>query len=157
LRYALPLAAMLAALVLLWTLGPTGGVDPALAAGLAEDHVGHHGPSGQQYLVAESDPQALSRWFEEQIGRMMSLPATPPEGRLVGGQICLVNGERVAHAVYDVDGTTVSYYMVPQAGPEKRVHGSLDRLNYLAWDTPEGGVFVLGSRPARELALFSPR
>ena len=187
LQIALAIAASLAALVLLWRVGPRGGAESVWAAGLADDHRAHHGASGQEYVVSESDPAALSRWFEQRLGARVPLPETPLGNRLVGGQICFVNGYEVAHAIYEREGTagsegaasalgaadlerapgstgaadpqvrTVSFYVLPRvAGPDGMTQGEIAGLNFVAWDSPPGGVFVLGAEPAAELAAFHP-
>ena len=155
LRFGFALAASIVALLLVWTLVPRGGVSSALAAGLAEDHLEHHGPMGREYMVHERDQAALERWFEDRLGTMISLPDEAPMGELVGGQICIVNGRRVAHAMYQVNGEIVSYYVVPGVpGPPEPVTGGVEEVQFAAWSSPPGGVFVLGRGPADELSRF---
>ncbi len=153
--YGLAAAAVVAVLTIVWTLGPRGGVESALAAGLAEDHTGHHGSSQREGVFQSADPVEIGRWFEGRLGRPIAIPETPAGARLIGGQVCLVDGRRVAHAVYDVNGRTVSYFVVPHvSGPSEPTEGRVQDLNYVAWNSEPGGVFVLSSAPSRELVSF---
>jgi mycothiol system anti-sigma-R factor len=155
LLYGLAAAAMVAILAIVWTLSPRGGVESALAAGLAEDHSTHHGASEREGVFRSQDPAELERWFERQLGMSIDLPAAPAGARLVGGQVCLVGGRRVVHAVYDVNGATVSYFVVPNvSGPSRPTPGRVGDLNYVAWDSDPGGVYVLSSAPSSELMPF---
>jgi mycothiol system anti-sigma-R factor len=153
--YGLAAAAVIAVLAIVWTLGPRGGVGNALAAGLAEDHAGHHGPSQREGVFRSADRVELGRWFEGQLGMPIAIPGAPAGARLIGGQVCVVDGRRVAHAVYDVNGLTVSYFVVPHvSGPDEPTEGRVQDLNYVAWNSEPGGVFVLGSAPSRDLISF---
>ncbi|HEY7462021.1 MAG TPA: zf-HC2 domain-containing protein [Gemmatimonadota bacterium] len=153
--FGLAAAAAVAVLAIVWTLGPRGGVGSALAADLAEDHTDHHGPSQREGVFQSADPIELGRWFESRLGMPIAIPEAPAGARLIGGQVCVVDGRRVAHAVYDVNGLTVSYFVVPHvSGPDEPTEGRVQRLNYVAWNSAPGGVFVLGSAPSRELVSF---
>jgi mycothiol system anti-sigma-R factor len=153
--YGLALAAVVAALAIVWSLSPRGGVQSALAAGLAADHVNHHGASQREGMFQTDDPPELGRWFEQRLGTAVEIPGAPAGARLVGGQVCLVDGRRVAHTVYDVNGVTVSYFVVPKVrGPRSPSPGRVNDLNYVAWDSSPGGVYVLSSAPPSELMPF---
>lgn len=157
LRLGLAVAAVLAGVALLWTLLPRAGLADAWAAGLAADHRGGHGPSGRQALVVESDPDELTGWFEQRLGIELALPDAPPGAQLVGGQICPVNERRVAHAVYDVGGLTVSVYLVPEGrGGEEPEDGRSGELNYRAWPGDSRTTFAMGKVPPQELVRFAP-
>ena len=155
LRYALPLAAVLGALVLVRTLGPEG-LPRAWARGIAEDHAEHHGASGTDFLVREGDPERLAAWFRGETGEDLVLPPNPAGAELVGGLLCLVNDRRVPHAVYRVDGRLVSYYVLPDLSPAgDRVAGSVEDLNYVAWSRDGGTAVVIGRAPSEELTPFT--
>ncbi len=76
-RHGVALAAVLATVVLVWTLGPQDAVDQVWAAGAAKDHVSMHGASGTQNLVRQSDPTELARWFQRQLGASIPMPVAP--------------------------------------------------------------------------------
>ena len=155
--YGLAAAAVLVAIIGLWMLAPRRGGAEAWAAGLFDDHARHHGPSGRELLVAETNARDLERWFDRRLGLKLALPEWVGDGRLVGGQVCDVNGRRVAHAVYDLAGATVSYYVVPRGdAPEAPTRGEISSVRYLTWKSPSGGVFVLGAVAPSELELFRP-
>lgn len=158
LGYALAFAASFAAFLFLWALFPRGDVEQAWAAGLASDHTDHHGPASDAYLYREDDVRVLGRWFKSRLGIEVLLPDDVTGAQLVGGQVCLVNGRRVAHAVYEVAGVKLSYFMVPDvAGPDSIVAGAVQGVNYLAWDSPAGGVFVVGALPVEQLETLQLR
>jgi len=149
------LAAAAIAAFLLWTLVPRVGVDVALAAGLAEDHVGHHGPDTRQVAFESEDPVAVERWLAERLGMEFRLPPPPPGARLIGGQVCVVDGRQLAHAVYEIAGRAVSYFVVPhESGPARPTPGEIDGLNYVTWRSAPGQVVVLSSAPESELMPF---
>jgi mycothiol system anti-sigma-R factor len=153
--YGLALAAVVAALAIVWTLSPRGGVDSAVAAGLAADHMHHHGPSEREGMFQTADPATLDRWFEQRIAMAINIPPPPAGARLIGGQVCLVDGRRVAHAVYDLNGVTVSYFVVPKmGGPREPTPGRVEDVNYVALGSNPGGVYVVSSAPASELMPF---
>ena len=178
-RVAVGLATAAAVAVLLQTLGGRG-VGTALAADLASDHGEHHGPSGDAYLHDEEDPERLMRWFAGQ-GLTVPLPATPPGARLVGGQVCLVDGRRVGHAVYRLGGAMVSFFLVPERagvhGREDRSEdasgdpgasggrvreaetreGSVGQVRYASWEEPTGEAFVMSSAGEEPIARFTSR
>ena len=138
------------------TSGPS--VADVWAADLARDHAGHHGAGGIERLVPASSPAELERWFGAR-GIAVEVPPAPPGGRLVGGQVCDVNGEFVAHVVYALgDDGTVSRFTLPRIpGPDRAVDGQVESLHYVGWDTPAGGVFVLGDvGPAALARAFPP-
>jgi anti-sigma factor RsiW len=154
LRYALPLAAVLAALVLVRTLGPEG-LPRAWAQGLAQDHAEHHGASGTDFLVRETDPRRLAAWFSGEAGAAVELPAGPAGAELVGGLLCLVNGRRVPHAVYRLDGRLVSYYVLPEvAPPDQRVDGTVGDLRYVAWNDAGRTAVAIGGASVAALGSF---
>ncbi len=153
--YGFAVAAVVAALAIVWTLTPRGGVGTALAAGLAADHTDHHGVSEREGIFGSDDPAELGRWFEGRLGMAIDIPQAPAGARLIGGQVCLVDGRRVAHAVYDVNGVTVSYFVVPHvSGPREPTPGRVEDVNYVAWDSHPGGVYVVSSAPSSELMPF---
>lgn len=157
LRYAVALAAMLAAAVVLSVLGPRGAVESGWAADLARDHTLAHGASGTENVLNESDPGELTRWLERRVRAPVVLPERPSNGHLLGGRVCLVNGRRVAHAIYRVRGSIASYYVVPELGGSgATAQGRVDDLNYVAWGSPRARIFVMGSAPASELARLKP-
>jgi mycothiol system anti-sigma-R factor len=149
-------AAILAALLVLRTVDrdrPDEAAQEVWAAGLAADITANHGPTGREDLVALSDPVRLATLFEEHGSFRPQLPPPPVGGRLLGGQLCLVNGKRVVHAVYMVEGMTVSYFVVPYvSGPERTGDGRTSGFNYLTRVSPEGSVYVMSTAPRRELA-----
>jgi mycothiol system anti-sigma-R factor len=153
--YGLALAAVVAALAVVWTLSPRGGVDSAVAAGLADDHMHHHGVSEREGMFQTDDPVTLDHWFEQRLGTAVDIPPPPAGARLIGGQVCLVGGRRVAHSVYDVNGVTVSYFVVPEVGgPREPTPGRVEDVNYVAWASEPGGVYVVSSAPSSELMPF---
>ncbi|MBA2565372.1 MAG: zf-HC2 domain-containing protein [Gemmatimonadetes bacterium] len=151
----LALAAVVAGLLLVRTLGRDALVTEGLAAELAQDHV-HHGPSASEFLVEESDPARLTRWFAETAGLQVSVPAAPAGGRLIGGQMCYVDGRNLPHAMYRVGGKVLSWFIVPGVeGSQTMREGRVaPGLNYATWELPAGTAYVLSSLGHAELRRF---
>jgi mycothiol system anti-sigma-R factor len=160
LRVGLALAAILAGLFVVWNRGfDRSSVDPVVqswANALARDMTEHHGASGHDALVEETDPHRLAAWFQGRTGVQVTLPETPPGARLLGGQVCLVDGALVAHLVYGLEGaTTVSYFVLPHGlEADEPQSGRASAFNFVVRKAQQGSVYVMGSVAPRELARF---
>lgn len=110
LRYALPVAAVLA--VAVWLRGYA----PLLAWDLARDD--HHCFSRQplRAQVRSGEPREVAAWFERQGTLLPPLPERVGELALVGARYCpLASLGTVAHVYYQSPAGHVSVYAVPRA------------------------------------------
>ena len=85
-----------------------------------------------------------------------------PDARLRGARLCIVGDRRGAVAEYDVNGTLVSYFVLPTAGPASTTnepirfdHGSRAGYHEVAWQ--EAGLIhvMMGTLPLPRLEQFA--
>lgn len=144
-KVALPLAAVVATL-LLFRAGTDPSSGPAHAAhGFAADHSAHAvaDPSGRPFRADEERPPPAPR-----------LAA----GRVVGVSRCVVDERVYAHYVYAVDGATVSAFL-PVRGElagEARGGGTIDGSEVVAVSRGGRGFVLVSTDLPRERLLGLP-
>jgi anti-sigma factor RsiW len=127
-RWALPLAAGLAALVF-WGRSAA----PFVALELSLDHAKCFSRGTLPAKVWADDPERVNRWFSERGTPLPPVPASAGGLSLVGGRYCPLLDRQAAHLYYTSDGRHVSLYVLPgslhgERGFARRVAGRHVRL-----------------------------
>ena len=118
----------------LWVAG--AALVAAVGFGVRAQVLRHPAPEGAMAVFAEehlramdgegiatSDSLAAARWLAARLPMAIEVPLFPA-ATLKGGRLCLVGAERGAVLEYDVNGRTLSYFVVPWRGPPRpRVAG----------------------------------
>lgn len=114
-------------------------VDPMLA--LAEDHV----RALSDARLASTDTAAVRRWLTGQVHFAVYLPVLP-NARLLGARLRMMDGQRGAALEYEVNGVSVSYFVVPDgrdgdvppsaAGRERFERSTRAGYRIVAWREP---------------------
>lgn len=107
-RWALPLAAGLAALVF-WG----SAAAPFVALELSLDHAKCFSRGTLPAKVWADDPERVTRWFSERGTPLPLVPASAGGLSLVGGRHCPLLDRQAAHLYYTSDGRHVSLYVLP--------------------------------------------
>jgi anti-sigma factor RsiW len=155
---------VLAAAVLLVILGTTLLADrltrrpPADAiAALAEDHAR---AVGEAHL-ASTDPSEVKDWLARHVQFGMQVPVLPGAS-LRGARISVVDGRRSAVLEYDVEGTAMSYFVIPNESrsPAARRLARFDqtvRAGYqvVSWHEPGLLHAMVGNLSASQLAILA--
>jgi anti-sigma factor RsiW len=85
-------------------------------AALAEDHARSVGEAH----IASTDPVQVANWVVGQVHFGMQVPVLPGAS-LRGARISVFDGRRGAVLEYDVDGTPMSYFVIPnESAPDGR-------------------------------------
>lgn len=114
--------------------------------------------------LATSDPEVLSRFFQDRLG--VALQPLAVEGlELESGEVCILDGELGALILYKLDGQVLAHYLVPREGtsarpPSRRVldpdetlgmHDAA-RVSMVTWASESIEQALVGSASADALA-----
>ena len=131
--------------------------EPDVFAVLAEDH--GRVRSGARFV--SSDTGEVARWIGARVTFAMHVPVLPG-ARLRGARLCLVAGRRGAVAEYDVNGSLVSYFVLPTAsplpaadGPVRFAHSSRAGYREVAWQDAGLLHVMVGTLPLPRLEQFA--
>jgi len=103
------------------------GPDPVtvLAMRIVEDHV-RTLAAGPALSVRSGDPQAVVRWVKASSSVPIKIPTIGGNGpQVVGGTLCLLEGQKGIHLVFMNEGRPVSTYAIVALGPKLAGEGSL--------------------------------
>jgi anti-sigma factor RsiW len=127
------------------------------SAALAEDHARAIG----QAHMASTDPTEVENWLAGQVHFAMQVPVLPGAS-LRGARIGVFDGRRGAVMEYDVDGTAVSYFVVPNelGSPDARSPMRFDhttRAGYhvVSWREPGLLHAMVGNLSASQLVTLA--
>ncbi len=124
----------------------------------AEDHVRAATTDG----LASSEPEAVRAWLEQRLPFAIQVPALP-RTRLVGGRLCLMDGELGAVLEFELEGHAVSYYVVPGkagargGGARTLRSGSHAGYRVVAWQDAGLVHALVGDLPQATLAELARR
>jgi anti-sigma factor RsiW len=106
---------------IMWLRGP-GGEQPGgdLMARLADDHT----RSASESRLVAHDPGLVRSWLTPQVSFAVHVPSLP-NATLRGARVALVDGRRSAVLEYEVQGATVSYFVIPQPNGETVLGGPI--------------------------------
>ncbi|MEO6528730.1 MAG: hypothetical protein ABIP93_19085 [Gemmatimonadaceae bacterium] len=131
--------------------------EPDMFAVLAEDH----GRVSSGARIVSSDTGAVARWIGARVPFAMYVPELPG-ARLRGARLVLFAGRRGAVAEYDVNGSLVSYFVLPAASPlpaaDGRVrfeHNSRAGYGEVAWQDAGLLHVMVGTLPLPRLEQFA--
>jgi anti-sigma factor RsiW len=118
---------LLTAAVLLVVVGATRLADrltrqppPDAIAALAEDHARAVGEAH----IASTDPAEVAKWVAGRVHFAMQVPVLPGAS-LRGARISVFDGRRSAVLEYDVKGTAMSYFVMPNERRTPDAHSPL--------------------------------
>ena len=114
---------------------PRGG---DLMARLADDHM----RSRSESHLAAGRAELIRSWLTPQVSFAVHVPSLP-NATLRGARVALVDGRRSAVIEYEVQGATVSYFVIPQsnggtnqAGPIRLEMAARAGYRMVAWQEP---------------------
>jgi anti-sigma factor RsiW len=130
-------------------------VDPI--AVLAEDHARAVGEA----RLASSRPSEVANWLARQVHFAMLVPILPGAS-LRGARISVLDGRRAAIVEYDVDGTALSYFVVPNESPSfdagtpmRFEHTARMGYHVISWREPGLLHAMVGNLPEAQLMTFA--
>ena len=98
--------------------------------------------------LASSDAAEIGRFLARELGRPIG-PLRVAGLRLIGAEICLIEGRRGAMIQYVEDGRVISHYLIPQEGARPR-----DPESASMWNSSAGGpALITWATPGIEQAL----
>ena len=124
-------------------------------AALAEDHARAVGEAH----IASRDPAEVATWLGGRVHFAMQVPVLPGAS-LRGARISVFDGRRSAVLEYDVEGTAMSYFVIPNETLDSRSPMRFDqtaRAGYQVVSWREPGLFhaMVGNLPASQLVSLA--
>jgi anti-sigma factor RsiW len=130
--------------------------DDAIAA-LAEDHARAVGEAH----IASTDPAEVETWVAAQVHFAMQVPVLPG-ATLRGARVSVFDGRRGAVVEYDVDGTRLSYFVVPNgpvtsdaSSPMRFDRTARTGYHVVSWREPGLLHAMVGNLSASQLETFA--
>jgi anti-sigma factor RsiW len=150
LRWALPLAAGLAALVFL-----ARGSAPIVAWELAHDHAHCFSKPRLPAEVWGADPEEVTAWFAARGTRLPTVPAAAGGMDLVGGRFCpLPDGSKVAHLYYVGEGRRLSLFVLSHDVFMREAYAGSARGAAVRLSRSDGATLGLVSEKAETVESF---
>lgn len=142
--------AILGAVVIARFASP-GGAQHEMDAAFVEDY---NRLAVREDHIVTSDSAEVRRFLLRELGQVIA-PLSAPGFRIVGAEVCLLEGQRGAMIRYETKSGTVSYYLLPEPGSVDRPPSSGPAGDggaaLVSWVSGSVRRALVGALPAREL------